>query len=120
MIVHTLILCVKYALLDYRDRSQRLPSKRDYSQGEGFFGSKLSVETLGSILVPVSYKTSSLVVVAVPPTHTDSSVFIRILRGIYGHTDTTRHYTEARFRPQAMDMLLGELMAVTLIVSVLA
>ena len=33
------------------------------------------------------------------------------VRGIYGHTDTTRHYTEARFRPQAKDMLLGELMA---------
>ena len=41
-----------------------------------------------------------------PPTDTDSSVFIRILRGIYGHTDTTRHYTEARFRHQAQDMLL--------------
>ena len=39
-----------------------------------------------------------------PPTRTDSSVFIWILRDIYGHTDTTRHYTEARFRPQAQDM----------------
>ena len=29
-----------------------------------------------------------------------------LLRGIYGHTDTTRHYTEARFRHQAQDMLL--------------
>ena len=48
-----------------------------------------------------------------PPTHTDSSVFIRILRGIYGHTDTTRHYTEARFRHQAQDMLLVDLVAVS-------
>ena len=46
------------------------------------------------------------VLLTVPPTHTDSSVFIRILRGIYGHTDATRHYTEARFRHQAQDMLL--------------
>ena len=29
---------------------------------------------------------------AVPPTHTDPSVFIRIFRGICGHTETTRHY----------------------------
>ena len=49
----------------------------------------------------------------VPPTHTDSSVFIRILRGIYGHTDTTRHYTEARFRHQAQYMLLVDLVAVS-------
>ena len=48
-----------------------------------------------------------------PPTHTDSSVFIRISRGIYGHTDTTRHYTEARFRHQAQDMLLVDLVAVS-------
>ena len=47
-----------------------------------------------------------------PPTHTDLSVFIRILRRIYGHTDTTRHYTEARFRPRAKDMLLVDLVAV--------
>ena len=47
--------------------------------------------------------------ISVPPTHTDSSVFIRILRGIYGHTDTTRHYTEARFRHQAQDMLQVDL-----------
>ena len=46
---------------------------------------------------------------AVPPTHTDS----RISRGIYGHTDTTRHYTEARFRHQAQDMLLVDLVAVS-------
>ena len=51
--------------------------------------------------------------ISVPPTHTDSSVFIRILRGIYGHTDTTRHYTEARFRHQAQDMLLVDLVAVS-------
>ena len=50
---------------------------------------------------------------SVPPTHTDSSVFIRISRGIYGHTDTTRHYTEARFRHQAQDMLLVDLVAVS-------
>ena len=50
---------------------------------------------------------------AVPPTHTDSSVFIRISRGIYGHTDTTRHYTEARFRHQAQAMLLVDLVAVS-------
>ena len=48
-----------------------------------------------------------------PPTHTDSSVFIRILCGIYGHTDTTRHYTEARFRDQAQDMLPVDLVAVS-------
>ena len=50
---------------------------------------------------------------AVPPTHTDSSVFIRVLRGIFGHTDTTCHYTEARFRLQAQDMLLVDLVAVS-------
>ena len=69
-----------------------------------------------------------------PPTHTDSSVFIRILRGVYGHMDTTRHYTEARFRPQAKDIYAAggsngceceahrdvSLLAVTLTVSVLA
>ena len=49
----------------------------------------------------------------VPPTHTDLSVLIRILRRIYGHTDTMRHYTEARFRPQAKDMLLVDLVAVS-------
>ena len=27
--------------------------------------------------------------IIVPPTHTVSSVFIKILRGVYGHTDTT-------------------------------
>ena len=48
-----------------------------------------------------------------PPTHTDSSVFIRILLGLYGHTDTTCHYMEARFRPQAQDMLLVDLVAVS-------
>ena len=51
-----------------------------------------------------------------PPTHTDSSVFIRILLGIHGHTDTTRHYTEAQFSPQAgsgLDMLLLDLVAVS-------
>ena len=31
---------------------------------------------------------------AVPPTNTDSSVFIRILRGKYGYTETMPHYTE--------------------------
>ena len=46
-----------------------------------------------------------------PPTHTDSSVFIRISRGIY--TDTMRHYTEVRFRPQAYNMLLVDLVAVS-------
>ena len=30
----------------------------------------------------------------VPPTNTDSSVFIRILRGKYGYTETMPHYTE--------------------------
>ena len=29
-----------------------------------------------------------------PPTSTDSSVFIRILRDIYGYTETMLHYTE--------------------------
>ena len=46
-----------------------------------------------------------------PPTHTDSTGFIRILRGVYRHTDTTRHYTQARFRPQAQDMVLVDLVA---------
>ena len=31
----------------------------------------------------------------------NSYVLIWILRCLYGHTHTTRHYTEARFRPQA-------------------
>ena len=49
-----------------------------------------------------------------PQTHTDSSVFIRISRGIiirtYGHYAP---YTEARFRHQAQDMLLVDLLAVS-------
>ena len=39
----------------------------------------------------------------VAPTSTDSSVFIRILRGMYGYTGTMLHYTEEcarRFRGQ--------------------
>ena len=43
--------------------------------------------------------------IAVPPTSTDSSVFIRILRGKYGYTGTMLHYTEEcarRFRGQLL------------------
>ena len=64
------------------------------------------------IIVPCNFS-SCVQLVTVPPTHTDSSVFIRILRGKYGHTDTTHHYTEARFRHQAQDMLLVDLVAVS-------
>ena len=39
-----------------------------------------------------------LLSITVPPTHTDSSVFIRILRDIYGHTDTEHHHKELRLR----------------------
>ena len=39
--------------------------------------------------------------------------FIQILRRIYGHTDTTHHYMEARFRPQAKDMQLVDVVAVS-------
>ena len=64
--------------------------------------------------VPVGAEMSeSGKLIAVSPTHTDSSVFIRILCSVYGHTDTTRHYTKARFRPQAQDMLLVDLLAVS-------
>ena len=41
--------------------------------------------------------------IAVPPSSTDSSVFIRILRGMYGNTGTILHYMEEcarRFRGQ--------------------
>ena len=46
-------------------------------------------------------------------TVSNSYGFIRILRSVCGHTDTTRHYTKARFRPQAQDMLLVDLVAVS-------
>ena len=41
--------------------------------------------------------------ISVPPSSTDSSVFIRILRGMYGYPGTMLHYTEEcarRFRGQ--------------------
>ena len=41
--------------------------------------------------------------IAVPPSSTDSSVFIRILRDMYGNTGTILHYMEEcarRFRGQ--------------------
>ena len=34
------------------------------------------------------------IVMAVPPTSTDTSVFIRNLRALYGYTETTLYYTE--------------------------
>ena len=34
--------------------------------------------------------------IPVPPTNMDSSVFIRILRGMYGYTETMLYYTEER------------------------
>ena len=36
----------------------------------------------------------TLIATTVPPTSTDTSVFIRNLRALYGYTDTTLYYTE--------------------------
>ena len=45
----------------------------------------------------------------VPPTSTDSNIFIQILRGMYGYTGTMLHYTEEcerRFRGQLRSKII--------------
>ena len=40
------------------------------------------------------YLSSCFETITVPPTSTDTSVFIRNLRALYGYTETTLYYTE--------------------------